>query len=148
MAESLIMSVDKLLNGLNKVKRTSNSSWMACCPSHADRSPSLSIKDTGDGKLILKCFAGCETIDVLGALGLDWDDVMPPKQPVERIQTVKPMKHTIYATDALRVVKTESMIITMAAMDITKGRKITDAELSRVKLAMERINKVCEGANV
>lgn len=148
MVESLIMSVDKLLNGLDKVKRTSNSSWMACCPSHTDRSPSLSIKDTGDGKVILKCFAGCETIDVLGALGLDWDDVMPPKQPVERIQTVKPMKHTIYATDALRVIKSEAMIITMAAMDITNGRKITDAELSRIKLAMERINKVSEGANV
>lgn len=142
------MNIDKLLNGLQKVKRTSNSSWMACCPAHADRSPSLSIKDTGDGKLILKCFAGCETIDVLGALGLDWDDVMPPKETVERIQTVKPMKHTIYATDALRVIKNESMIITMAAMDITKGRVITDAELARIKLAMERIKTASESANV
>jgi hypothetical protein len=138
------MSVDKLLNGLNKVKRTSNSSWMACCPAHADRSPSLSIKDTGEGKLILKCFAGCETIDVLGALGLDWDDVMPPKQQVERIQTVKPIKHTIYATDALEIVRLEAQIIVMAAMDISKGVKINDPEMERIKTAMTRINTALE----
>ena len=142
------MSLDKLLSNLQKVKRTSNNSWMACCSAHEDRSPSLSIKDTGDGRLILKCFAGCETIDVLGAIGMDWDDVMPPKQPVERIPTVKPLKQTIYATDALRVIKNEAMIITMAAMDINKGRVITDAELSRIKLAMERIQTAVGAANV
>jgi DNA primase len=141
------MSVDKLLNNLTKVQRKSNNAWMACCPAHDDRSPSLSIKDIGDGKLVLKCFAGCETIDVLGAIGLDWDDVMPPKQPVERIQTMKPQKPTIYATDALRVVKTEAQIITMAAMDITKGRKINEPEMARIKLAMERIKTLTDGAN-
>jgi hypothetical protein len=148
LAESLIMSVDKLLNNLTKVQRKANSAWMACCPAHDDRSPSLSIKDIGDGKLVLKCFAGCETIDVLGAIGLDWEDVMPPKQPVERIQTVKSQKPTIYATDALRVVKTEAQIITMAAMDITKGRKINEPEMARIKLAMERIKTLTDGANV
>lgn len=140
------MSVDKLLNGLQKVKRTSNQSWMACCPSHTDRSPSLSIKDTGEGRLILKCFAGCETIDVLGALGLDWEDVMPPK--TEFTPTVKPQKHTIYANDALRVVKTEAQIITMAAMDITKGRTINEAEMNRIRLAMKRILTLTDSANV
>lgn len=142
------MSVEKILNKLTKVKRTSNSSWLACCPSHDDRSPSLSIKDTGEGKLMLNCFAGCETIDVLGALGLDWEDVMPPKQPLEKIETVKPQKHTLYATDALRVLKIESQIIVMAAFDIQKGRPIKEAEMARITLAMERIKTVTEAANV
>jgi hypothetical protein len=148
LVEGVAMSVDKLLNNLKKVQRKANNAWMACCPAHDDRSPSLSIKDTGDGKLVLKCFAGCETIDVLGAICLDWEDVMPPKQPVERIQTMKPQKPTIYATDALRVVKTEAQIITMAAMDITKGRKINEPEMARIKLAMERIKTLTDGANV
>ena len=138
------MSVDKLLNGLQKVKRTGNSSWMACCPAHDDRSPSLSIKDNGDGKLMLKCFAGCETIDVLGAIGLDWDDVMPPKKKLERIQTVKTMNHKIYATDAIEIIRKEAQIIVMAAIDITKGVKINEPELERIKTAMTRINTALE----
>lgn len=142
------MSVEKILNKLNKVKRTSNNTWLACCPAHDDKTPSLSIKDTGEGKLMLRCFAGCETIDVLGAIGLDWEDVMPPKQPLEKIETVKSQKHTLYATDALRVLKIESQIIVMAAFDIQKGRQIKEAEMARITLAMERIKTVTEAANV
>jgi hypothetical protein len=36
----------------------------------------------------------------------------------------------------------------MAAIDICKGVKIEQAELERIKLAMTRINNVCEAANV
>lgn len=142
------MSVEKILNKLNKVKRTSNNSWLACCPAHDDRTPSLSIRDTGEGKLMLRCFAGCETIDVLGAIGLDWEDVMPPKKPLEKIEMVKSQKHTLYATDALKVLKIESQIIVMAAFDIQKGRTIKEAEMARITLAMERIKTVTEAANV
>lgn len=33
---------------------------IARCPAHDDRSPSLSIKDGRDGRLLVHCFAGCE----------------------------------------------------------------------------------------
>lgn len=33
--------------------------WMAQCPAHDDRNPSLSITENADGSLILYCFAGC-----------------------------------------------------------------------------------------
>jgi len=89
------MSVEKILTNLKKVKRTGQSSWMACCPAHDDRSPSLSIRDNGNGHIMLRCFAECETIDVLGAIGLEWDDVFPEKQKKgkllleERIKTTR-----------------------------------------------------------
>ena len=39
--------------------------WMACCPAHDDRTPSLSIADGAEGRILLTCFAGCtwETTD-------------------------------------------------------------------------------------
>ncbi|WP_343889102.1 DUF7146 domain-containing protein [Sphingomonas oligophenolica] len=40
---------------------------MCRCPAHPDRSPSLSVR-TGDTDLLFKCFAGCDTIDVLRAI--------------------------------------------------------------------------------
>jgi putative DNA primase/helicase len=39
----------------------------ACCPAHDDRNPSLRIAD-GDTAILLKCFAGCETVAVIAAL--------------------------------------------------------------------------------
>lgn len=37
------------------------------CPAHDDRSPSLSVKVTREGKLLLKCFSGCSQEAVLAA---------------------------------------------------------------------------------
>jgi hypothetical protein len=48
--------------------------WMARCPAHDDREPSLSIRDS-DGKVLVRCHAGCDQRDVIAALkarGL-WD---------------------------------------------------------------------------
>ena len=42
---------------------------MMRCPAHDDRRPSLSVEQAGD-KVLLNCFAGCETADVLEAVGL------------------------------------------------------------------------------
>jgi putative DNA primase/helicase len=40
---------------------------MCRCPAHDDRSPSLSVR-VGDTALLFKCFAGCDTIDVIRAI--------------------------------------------------------------------------------
>lgn len=42
--------------------------WMAPCPAHADRKPSLSIRDSNDGKVLVHCHAGCSQGRVLKAL--------------------------------------------------------------------------------
>ena len=43
------------------------SCWMACCPAHDDREPSLSVRDA-DGKVLVHCHAGCEQRAVIAAL--------------------------------------------------------------------------------
>ena len=51
----------------------SGSGWVMRCPAHNDRNPSLSVSDSENGLILLKCFAGCETravIDALKSLGL------------------------------------------------------------------------------
>ncbi len=49
-------------------RRKSGGGWMACCVCHQERSPSLSIDISKDGKLLVKCWAGCDNLDVLAAL--------------------------------------------------------------------------------
>ena len=38
--------------------------WLALCPVHGDRKPSLSIHDGDDGKIFIKCFGGCSFVDL------------------------------------------------------------------------------------
>lgn len=40
----------------------------ARCPAHEDRHPSLSLRDSADGRLLVRCHAGCDGRTVLAAL--------------------------------------------------------------------------------
>lgn len=48
--------------------RRSGAGWMALCPAHPDRNPSLSISVGRDGRALVYCFAGCSQLDVIAAL--------------------------------------------------------------------------------
>lgn len=141
------MSLEMMLSRLKKVRRSSPDSFMACCPAHDDRNPSLSIKDTGGGKILLNCLAGCEKLDILGALGMDWEDIMPPRLATEHHKPIKPTTQRVYPSDALKAIQLEARIVAMAAFEITKGNKLTDDDLSRLKVAMDRINTAVEMVN-
>ena len=43
--------------------------WMAQCPAHDDGNPSLRIKEDTDGGASIDCYAGCEFLDILKAVG-------------------------------------------------------------------------------
>ena len=73
------MKVERLLSGLRKLKKTGAGEWVACCPAHEDRSPSLAIKETEDGRVLIHCFAGCEPQAILSSVGLKFSDVMPER---------------------------------------------------------------------
>jgi len=64
--------------------RRSGARWMARCPAHDDKGPSLSIVER-DGVVLVHCFSGCPQTDVLRALraqGL-WPE-HPPLSETER----------------------------------------------------------------
>jgi hypothetical protein len=47
----------------------SGSEYFAFCPAHDDRnSPDLRLREAEDGRVLLRCFAGCGQDDVLSAL--------------------------------------------------------------------------------
>ena len=48
--------------------RKAGAAWMARCPAHEDREPSLSIKDADGAKVLVRCHAGCDQQKVIAAL--------------------------------------------------------------------------------
>ena len=80
------MQVERVLGLLERVKK-SGSGWTACCPAHDDRSPSLSIKEGEDGRVLLHCHAGCEVEAICGALGMGVRDLF-----MARVSTPRPAR--------------------------------------------------------
>lgn len=66
--------ISLLLSKLKGVKRNGRQ-YMAKCPSHDDKQQSLSINLGADGRVLMKCHAGCDTRTIVAAIGLSMSDL-------------------------------------------------------------------------
>lgn len=68
--------LDSIISNGGTVKG-SGAQRMCTCPAHDDHSPSLSVREGDDGRVLLKCHAGCTTESILQTLGLSMRDLYP-----------------------------------------------------------------------
>ena len=134
--------LENLLSRLTKVKGRAGN-YIACCPAHEDRNPSLAVKEQ-DGKIILHCFAGCSVENIIGAVGMEMTDLFPPSD--KPTYTPQP-KVRFFASDLLRVIGLEAAIVSVAAYDMAHGKVLPKVDLDRLQLAYQRINTALESAN-
>lgn len=132
------MTAEVLLARLRKVRKTGPDRWLACCPAHDDKHPSLSIRELPDGRTLVKCWTGCDTEDVLAAAGLEFDALFPPR-PLSA-HSYKPERHGWNARDALRALAFEITTVRMIALMMQREGRISDASNARLGAAMVRLH--------
>ncbi len=69
------MQLEEFVSRLQGVHPRGTGRWSARCPAHEDRSPSLSIKEGADGRILLHDFGGCTPREIVAALGLTLADL-------------------------------------------------------------------------
>jgi 5S rRNA maturation endonuclease (ribonuclease M5) len=62
-----------------KSVKKSGSGYVGCCPAHDDSSPSLSLCEGDEGKLLINCFTGCSAENICGSLGIAIADLFPER---------------------------------------------------------------------
>lgn len=70
------MRTAEFLTKLRAVKQT-GTGWEARCPAHEDHKASLSVTEGREGRILLKCFAGCSVESIVGALNYKLADLFP-----------------------------------------------------------------------
>ncbi|KAA0893065.1 DNA primase [Pusillimonas sp. ANT_WB101] len=136
------MTVQALLSRLDRVKQTGRGRWVACCPAHDDKRPSLAITETDDGKVLLHDFGGCSVYDVLAAVGMKVQDLFPAMATPR--SDVKSARMPFSYADALRAVSFEAMLAATAACNLSNGTPLTEADKARLLLASRRITQALE----
>lgn len=124
-----------ILNLLEGVRQTGPHSWIARCPAHDDKSPSLSLREHDDGRWLMHCFAGCDAIDICGAIGIELADLFPDRL----YHKAKPAPMRMSASDAFKCLAREAGVVAIAAADIAEGRPLDDRDSRRVVEAAGRI---------
>jgi hypothetical protein len=128
------MSVDTLLSRLEKVKRTGQGRYVARCPAHADKNPTLSIRELTDGRVLVHCFAGCGAAEIVAATGLEMSDLFPPSDAQGN-----PERRPFPAADALRCVAFEALVVLAAAAALVAGESLATTDRDRLSVASARI---------
>ena len=137
------MTATALLSRLEGVRKTGPDKWIACCPAHEDRSPSLSIREESDGKVLVHCFAECSALEIVNAVGLSLTDLFP-----HRIDHNIPRSRRRFdPMDVLHCTAHEVQIVACVASDIVNERGISLDDWTRVQLAAGRLWSAVEIAN-
>lgn len=67
--------IEKVLERLQKAKQIKEHEWMACCPAHADKDPSLHVTEV-EGKVLMHCMSqDCSFNAIVAALDLKMTDL-------------------------------------------------------------------------
>jgi len=132
------MNIEQLITRLEKLRRTGDGKWIACCPVHQDKSPSLAIKQTDDGKILIHCFAGCEVDAIVSAVGLTLADLMPDNPAYKKGS--KPPKFNKY--ELFERLAYESIILCIAIRQLINNKLLSPDDQKRVLKAEETINDI------
>lgn len=137
-------AIDILLSRLDGVRQSAGNAWMAKCPAHPDRSPSLAVSHADDGRILVHCFAGCEPNSVLDAVGMSIRDLFPQALT----HHAPPRKLGVNAFDVLRAMRHETLVLQLIAEEFSTGEPPPVGMRERAHQAAERIRTalaLCDG---
>jgi hypothetical protein len=132
------MPVEKLLSRLDGVKGTGPDRWVAKCPAHEDRRPSLSVRALDDGRILVHCWSGCSAAEVVHAAGLTLVDLYPPR-PDDHHRGPLPKRSRWHRDDAWALVAHEAAVAAVVASDAAAGREISTTDAERAWQAADRL---------
>jgi hypothetical protein len=133
-------NIDLVLSVLEKVKPRGQDKWLACCPAHDDKDPSLSIALVDD-RVLLKCWSGCGGVEVMEATGLPMTAFAPEGvlgRSEDKIRSVFGQKPRQADTKPLDYWRVET-----AKADRAAGKRLTEGEKKLELEAMLRIKRGC-----
>ncbi|WP_215876579.1 hypothetical protein HF292_007450 [Acidithiobacillus ferruginosus] len=138
--------IDAVLHRLDRVKRTAPGKWIALCPAHDDRRPSLSIREADDGRVLLKCWSGCGAAEIVSALGLSLADLFPGDRRGLSDHGTGPMRRPFDYRDALQGIAHEATVARLIVEAVNRGEEMDAESLDRLALAEERIDDALRAA--
>ncbi len=129
--------IEPLLQKLDGVMATGDRHWRAKCPAHESRGRSLSLSEADDGRVLMHCFAGCDSSAVMGAIGMTLSDLFPDRGTTHGKPIRSGFSHE--SALALDVLERESLIV---CMGLLQSRPLSEIDEERLLAAGQRIRDV------
>lgn len=131
--------IDAILPRLAGVKKRGKAKWVAQCPAHGDKTPSLSILESDNGNVVLHCFGGCSVHAVLDAVGLEIWQLF--REGLERdYEPARPRgAHAHAAGDLLGMMAEASVFVMAAAECVEEGKPLNEYARARLQSSVDML---------
>ncbi len=136
------MDLTEFLDRLPSYRKSGKGAYMAQCPAHDDRSPSLRITEGNDGRVLIYCYAGCSVHEVCAAVQIDVADLFPPTD--RNFPGIKRAKRD----------EVDDYVVEIYEAHAEQGKKIKQADKQRYREALLRggkrngfVDKLIKGAS-
>jgi CHC2 zinc finger len=123
------MNIDDILSRLEKVKQYNGRQWVACCPAHDDKTPSLAIKIGDENRVLMKCWAGCAIDEIVAAMDLSLSDLMGD---VPKEHSNHKRGNRLSPTVVLKAVAANVLLAGIIVCDVAKAGHVTEEQ--KIKL--------------
>lgn len=137
--------LERVLSRLDKVQKLDpkqhKARYMACCPAHDDKKPSLSVSLSQKDNVLLHCWSGCSSHEIVSALGMQMTDLFPPRN--ERTHHAKG-RPAFNAYDAIAVVARDALLVMLAAAKLRNGEQLSEKDMDDLVSASGRCQRIAE----
>jgi len=130
------MTIESFLNKLQKVRKQGHGKWVALCPCHSEKTPSLAISDD-NGIVLIHCFGcGAGAVDVAQNLGVDLAELFPDSGGIKYEKQARKYFNTDHVFQAL---KTESTVLYLISKNMLEGQPMTKQLKDEIYKSMCRL---------
>lgn len=134
------MTVDEFVGRLDKSKQHGRN-WLARCPAHEDRKPSLTVTEGADSRVIVHCFAGCSVESIVGALGLELDALFPERPVPIHEGRARPHRVKFNPHHIIDAVSEEITLLAVYSAMLDRGETPTPEDRARMRVSAARIEE-------
>jgi len=137
-------NVEILLARLQGVRKMGKG-WIARCPSHDDKRPSLAITEGDDGRILMYCRSNqCRPADILASVGLSIADLFPRRLPSKDLSWEERQQLKAYGLQARNKAAANALlshaeIILIAGRQLTQFKPLDDATYARLATAVNQL---------
>lgn len=128
----------RLLDKLVGTRRIGVNRWVTKCPAHEDRSPSLSVKELNDGRILLHCFAGCDIHSIVSSIGFELSDLYPDSHKIGHVNPQEPTLVPLHKI--INVLSAKLTVILCAAQTLTLGNPLSNEDGQTLAKAVEHFD--------
>lgn len=96
------------------------------------------MHEADDGRILVRCWAGCSFEEIVGAVGMGWEPWFPPKQSDD---FKKAIRRPYPAADVLEAVAQDATHVALFAANLAGGVKVTPEDYLAMLAAAGRLNE-------